>query len=575
MKARSIKNLLIYVICLLPVTLLAQTNSKIISITENFDNDPKWEGVNNRVEGIDCPTITQNFGWAATNKTGFGPGEIGGVIWRSTTPAFYAMPINKPLSFKDPFSASGKIAVIVPPEGGVGFYIGFFNAERQGWRVWSSCGFRMGDMIGGKTRFFIDYKTGTANGANLFPDLEIQGNGSVHTWELKYDPNMSVAQEKWPDERLPKYFEGRIGSVHTDTLLVAIQKDDPSMTKEKLLDLLLKARDAGLVDDWYRKDTYHLWTLEKNPEKIKGKITFTFDGQSVSYYVIPGHQDLPTIMNRFGIYNVQIYTGSLEFYVGDLIVNGKKIDLSQDPHWQGLNNKVTFTETDFHSRHNYGYAQTNWAGEKPGEIGGRFWGTEVKDPLQGFYAADIGEMTLEDPIKFSGKITFTEGAVDGRMLIGYFNKEEKMAPVQGEYKGNPPNQYLGLEVMDQTALGYSFTAVCSPKQNISEELRGPIIIPDRISRQFTFDYDPSSGKSGRITVTLGNDKFSYDLTAEQRKTGSKFNRFGLLSPRKGGKYVDVFFDDLIYSSRLPKEMTVKYKQEVIKEPYPFGGRKYR
>jgi hypothetical protein len=128
--------------------------------------------------------------------------------------------------------------------------------------------------------------------------------------------------------------------------------------------------------------------------------------------------------------------------------------------------------------------------------------------------------------------------------------------------------------MDQTALGYSFTAVCSPKQNISTEERGPIFIPDRISRQFTFDYNPNAGKFGRICVSLGNDTFSYDLTEEQRKTGSTFNRFGLLNPRKGGKYVDVYIDDLIYSSRIPKGKTDKQKQEVVREPYPRGGRKY-
>jgi len=566
--------LLIHLTIFIPLILCAQSNSPIITIHENFDEDPKWEGLNNRVECSNCPTITQDFGWAPTNKTGFGPGEIGGIIWRSTTPSYYAMPINKPLSFKDPFSASGKIAVIVPPQGGVGFYIGFFNAERQGWRVWSSCGFRIGDMENGNARFYLDYKTGKACGAILNPDLEIPGNGSVHTWELKYDPHASVAEEKWPDARLPKYFEGRSGSVHTDTLLATIQRDDPSMTADKLLSLLFEARDAGLIDDWYRKGRYHLWTLERHPERIKGKITFTFDGKSASYYLIPGHQDLPTFMNRFGIYNTQIYTGSLEFYISDLVVNGKKIDLSRDPHWQGLNNNVTFSENDFHSRHNYGYSQTNWAGETPGEIGGRFWGTEVIDPLHGYYATDIGQLTLEDPIKFSGRMCFAEGAVDGRMLLGYFSKEETMAPVKGEYKGNPPNQYLGLEIMDQTSIGYNFTAVCSPRQNISTEERGPIVIPDRISRQFTFEYDPHAGKSGRISVSLGTDKFSYDLTEEQRRTGSTFNRFGLLNPRKGGKYVDVYIDDLTYSSRIPKDKMAKHKQEVVKEPYPRGGRKY-
>ena len=79
---------------------------------------------------------------------------------------------------------------------------------------------------------------------------------------------------------------------------------------------------------------------------------------------------------------------------------------------------------------------------------------------------------------------------------------------------------------------------------------------------------------GRISVSLGNDNFSYDLTEEQRKTGSKFNRFGLLNPRKGGKYVDVYIDDLIYSSRIPRDKTERHKKEVVKEPYPRGGRKY-
>ena len=569
------KIFLIYIVYLIPLALFAQNDSKIITIHENFNKDPQWEGVNNRVECNDCPTVNQDFGWTLTNKTGDGPGEIGGVIWRSTTPAYYAMPIGKSLSFKDTFSASGKIAVIDPPKDGYGFYIGFFDSERQGWRVWSSCGFRIGDMENGKARFFLDYKTGKACGAILNPDLEIPGDGSVHTWELRYEPNLSVADEKWPDSRLPKYFEGRGSNIHTDTLLAEFQKDEPSMTKDKLLNLLFIARDRGLVDDWYRKGIYHLWTLEKDIDKIKGKITFTFDGKSVSYFLIPGHQDMPTTIDRFGVYNMQIYTGSLEFYISDLVINNHKIDLSQDPHWQGFNNHVVFTERDFHSRHNYGYSQTNWAGREPGEIGGRFWGTEVKDPLQGFYATDIGKLTLDDPIKFSGQICFPEGAVDGRMLIGYFNKEEKMAPIEGEYRGDPPNQFLGLEIMDQTRFGYNFSADCSPRQNISTAVRGPIIIPDRIPRHFTFYYDPNAGTAGRIIVTLDEESFSVDLTAEQRKAGSTFNRFGLLNPRKGGKYVDLYFDDLSYSSRRIKDKTKKYEQEIVRVPYPEGGRKYK
>lgn len=553
----------------------AQNNGKgkIIEIYQNFSQDPGWEGLNNRVECENPPLITQNFGWAPTNRTGSGPGEIGGIIWRSTTPAYYAMPLG-PLSFKDKFAASGKLALIAPPEEGWGFYIGFFNHYRQGWRVWSSCGFRMGEVRNGVVRFHLDYKTGLGKGAILNPDIEIPCDGSVHAWRLEYDPDATVG-ESWPDPRLPKWIGGK-SNVHEDTVLQRAKKDEPAMTKERLEKLLKIARDLGLVDDWYRKGRYHLWEIEKDDEGMKGRITFWFDDHKpVSFFLLPGHQEEPSQIDRFGVWNHQIYHGSMEFYLSGLEINGEKIDLSKDPYWDGRNNRMTFKQTDFHARQNFGYSQTNWAGQAPGEIGGRFWGTEVLDPLHGFYADDIGHLTLDDPISFSGWINFVEGAVDGRMLIGYFNKEVRLADIKGEYKGNPPNQFIGIEIMDQTRIGYSFTAVCSPRQNISFEKRGPIYIPDRIKRHFSFQYDPGAGEAGCITITLGRDTLTAYLTREQRETGSTFDHFGLLNPRKGGKYVDVYFDDLKYVVRRPSNFKPKFhKQKIIVVPYPKFGRKY-
>ncbi len=548
--------------------------SIITQIHQNFDNDPGWEGINNRVVCSDCPTITQDFGWLPTDHTGAGSGEIGGIIWKSTTPAYYAMPIG-PLSFKDKFSASGKLALIAPEKEGEGFYIGFFNAERQGWRVWSSCGFRMGPVKKNHARFHIDYKTGRNKGAILNPDIIIPGDGSVHDWELIYEPDVTVA-DSWPHPQLAEFI-GSASNVHEDTIFARAQKADPKMTREQLHHLLLKARDAGLLDHWYRKGQYHLWDIEKEAAQLKGRITFRLDDQApVSYFLLPGHREELSIINRFGVYNMQMYHGSMEFYLSDLTVNGQKINLSQDPHWDGKGNKVSFVQDDFHARENFGYSETNWAGQSAGEIGGRFWGTEVKDPLHGFYADDVGKLNLEDPIKFSGWITFSEGAVDGRMLFGYFNRQAIMADVEGEYKGNPPHQFLGIEVMDQTRIGYYFTAVCSPRQDISIEKHGPIYIPDRIKRPFSFDYDPNAGDAGRITVTLDTTSFTADLTVEQRKTGATFDRFGILNPRKGGKFVDVYLDDLTYVVKRPVGFKpVKYKQKVVTVPYPPDGREYK
>ena len=479
------------------------------------------------------------------------------------------------MSFKEKFYASGKLAVIAHNPESVGFYIGFFNSEHQGWRIWPSCGFRIGIVQGKKARFHLDYKTGRDKGAILNPDIEIRCDGSVYDWELFYEPDATV-EDAWPDPRLPVWI-GSSQNVHENEIYARALAAEPKMTQEKLHKLLLQARDAGLVDHWYRKGQYHLWNIESNADEMKGRITFQFDdNHPVSYFLLPGHREEPSTINRFGIYNMQIYTGSMDFYLSELKVNGQIIELSQDPHWEGAGNKVTFIQDDFHARQNFGYSQTNWAGANPGEIGGRYWGTEVLDPLHGFYADDVGSLTLDDQIRFSGWINFVKGAVDGRMLIGYFNRAARLAEVQGEYKGNPPEQFLGIEIMDQTQIGYSFTAVCSPRQDVAFEQRGPIYIPDRIKRPFSFQYDPNAGTVGRITVTLDTVTFTADLSPEQRSIGATFDRFGLLNPRKGGKYVDVYVDDLSYVVKRPiGYQPVMHKQKIVKVPYPPDGRLFK
>src|SRR2546425_6121167 len=75
-----------------------------------FDRDPQWEGVNNRIVRTQFPGITQDFGFSKTNFAGDAPGEIGGLIWRSSTPAIYAMAIEPAQTLDRPLSASGKLA---------------------------------------------------------------------------------------------------------------------------------------------------------------------------------------------------------------------------------------------------------------------------------------------------------------------------------------------------------------------------------------------------------------------------------------------------------------------------------
>ena len=87
---------------LLAIPAGASAQGQLTQVHQDFSKDPGWEWKNNRIVAQDPPTVKQDFGWAPTNHTGSGgPGKIGGRIWRSVTPAYYALPLNRPLSFKD------------------------------------------------------------------------------------------------------------------------------------------------------------------------------------------------------------------------------------------------------------------------------------------------------------------------------------------------------------------------------------------------------------------------------------------------------------------------------------------
>src|SRR5256714_11597006 len=79
---------------------------ELIQVHQDFSKDPGWEWKDNRVVAEAPPIIKQDFGWAPTNFTGAGPGEIGGTMWRAPAPPRDALPLKRPLSLQDKFSLS-------------------------------------------------------------------------------------------------------------------------------------------------------------------------------------------------------------------------------------------------------------------------------------------------------------------------------------------------------------------------------------------------------------------------------------------------------------------------------------
>jgi hypothetical protein len=281
----------------------------------------------------------------------------------------------------------------------------------------------------------------------------------------------------------------------------------------------------------------------------------------------------PAVMDRFGIVNNQSYGDNLEIYFSDLTINGHRIDLTRDPRWVGQGNRVTYPAWSFHGRHDYGFVETNWSGDAPGELGGLLWATEMEDPTFGYYADDIGELTLDDPISFSGAICNVDGQPDSGMMFGYFSTK---ALKTADFKERLARS-MGLFVEGPSSVGKTLMVyVAADKENVNILRDPPIFQADRKKRRFTFEYDPEANNGvGRCTMTLDGKSYAIDLTPQQRKAGATFDRFGMRNMRGGGKLVEIYFDDLTYTARRAKNFKRTFhKQQITHLPYPEGGRRY-
>ena len=159
-----------------------------------FDTDPGREALNNRPGPNSGVARVQDFGYSATAHAGGGGGEIGGLVTRTFTPAYYARAIPE-ATLEDRLEASGKFAVTVADGGGM--LVGWFNKDSRGWRTPNSLVFRINGESG-KFRVFYEYGTQhwMTGGGQTFegryqdnPESLHPADGSVHTWRLLYEPD--------------------------------------------------------------------------------------------------------------------------------------------------------------------------------------------------------------------------------------------------------------------------------------------------------------------------------------------------------------------------------------------------
>jgi hypothetical protein len=171
--------------------------------TQDLSKDPGWIASGNRTSydqheeggGHDFGFTDQNHFAAAS------PGEVGGIMWRSGSYAYYADRVG-PLSLDDKLEARGKVILTTaPPDSGI--YIGWFNSEQKTLSP-PQAGSFLAVKIGGPTRVGHYFLPAYATTQTKLPDrgdkehppnISVErGQGPVLTpqkvfnWKLVYDP---------------------------------------------------------------------------------------------------------------------------------------------------------------------------------------------------------------------------------------------------------------------------------------------------------------------------------------------------------------------------------------------------
>ena len=453
--------------------------------TESFDDDPQWHAHNNRTTNPGIRTTTQNFGY--NRWTANAGGVATGELGGFIQPAAepaYYAKVLSPLTFNDTLSASGKFS-ITDGHTGVQANIGFFNADTAyGWRTPDSILIR----ILARGDFFWVY---AGYGTGLY-----------------------------------RAGENVLGAWSTQT-----QKIEP-----------IAFDCSGAI---------HAWSLfyDPNGNSGGGTIAFILDSETVVVNLDPGHKSDGATINRFGLLNMMKSNDSGgNLWLDDVTINGVTENFDGDPQWDTKGNRTSYSDSVVRPRFDFGYSDTNYAGEANGELGGVVFRGDYHYPdKMAYYGDRLETLKLDYPLKASGKVCLSRGISDSSSLIGWFHSQFSL---ENDVDTTAfPQNFLGIMVEGPSAEGFYFRPVYrvhSPEYGYAPS--GPHILPTGVVHDWTLDYSPEGGQGkGSIRVTLDGQSVDLDLDHGDKETGADFDRFGIVTTIIDGHYQFIYFDDLSYT----------------------------
>jgi hypothetical protein len=157
--------------------------------SQDFSNDPGWKGSGNRDRYHDRELVgAHDFGWSAeTNHAGGRPGEIGGSLWRSGKPAWYAAKVG-PFQNGQRLEARGKAQLVTAgPDSDM--FLGWFSERAEGSPA--DEGSFIGVHIGGPTRighYFMPRIMNAKGERLMLESAPVMSLGKPQEWSIVYDP---------------------------------------------------------------------------------------------------------------------------------------------------------------------------------------------------------------------------------------------------------------------------------------------------------------------------------------------------------------------------------------------------
>jgi len=297
------------------------------------------------------------------------------------------------------------------------------------------------------------------------------------------------------------------------------------------------------------------WTMNYDPagNDGSGEIRITFNGIGALCPITPEHRADGATFDRFGLLNVIKHVdGPGEIYMNDLTVNGAKVDLTNDPQWEGRDNRTTYTSVDIRPRFDFGHSDTHFAGGAgPGEFGGLFFRGDCRYPDRlAAYGAKTETLTLNRPLRAAGTVTLRRGVTDSSTLFGFYHAEKSLRVNEAQNQGLPQH-FLGFSIEGPSSEGfYAYPCYRALEDShFADRAQGlPRIYPDGEVHHWSLEYTPSAAAGGEGTLMLTFDDKSATMPVLAGDIDvADFNRFGFVTPWIDGNGQVVYLDDIRFT----------------------------